>query len=111
MIKDLDEYQKQAMATLNPFKNKREQLYYAILALCGEVGELANVFKKIAYYKDTSLNGADIIDELSDVLWYVGCVADSLDIKLSEVANFSIDKLNTKRQNKGGGVIYGICDF
>ena len=97
---NLDEYQKKAMDVLYPFKNKGEQLGYAVLALCGEAGELANVVKKIQYYKDTSLDGKDVINELSDVLWYVACVADSLNIKLSEVATFNIDKVTKKKLTK-----------
>ena len=96
-IINLDEYQKKAKDVLYPFENKGKQLEYAVLALCGEAGELANVIKKICYYKDTSLNGKDIINELSDVLWYVACVADSLNIKLSEVATFNINKITIKK--------------
>ena len=96
-INGLDEYQKDAMDVLYPFENKNRQLEYAVLALCGESGELANVIKKIMYYKDTSMAGRNIIDELSDVLWYVACVADSLNIKLSEVATFSINKVTIKK--------------
>jgi len=96
---EFDEYQNVAMSTLySQFKDKGRQLEYAILALCGEAGELANTLKHIEYYKDTSYDGANIIDELSDVLWYVACVADSLNIKLSEVATFSIEKVTTKNR-------------
>ena len=96
----LDEYQETAMNVLYPFKNKGEQLEYAVLALYGESGELANTLKKIVYYRDPSVNGKDIINELSDVLWYVACVADALGIKLSEVATFSIEKVLAKRLTK-----------
>lgn len=99
-ITKLDEYQKIAMSTLYPFKDKARQLEYAVLALCGETGELANTLKKIMYYKDTSLTGANIIDELSDVLWYIACVADALNIKLSEVATFNANKVLAKQKTK-----------
>jgi len=96
----LNEYQKVAMNVLYPFKDKCRQLEYAVLALCGEAGELANTLKHIEYYKDTSYNGTNIIDELSDILWYVACVADSLNIKLSEVATFSIEKVLARQTTK-----------
>ena len=95
-VTNLDKYQEMAMSALYPFKDKGRQLEYAVLALCGEAGELANTLKHIAYYKDTSMTGANIIDELSDVLWYVACVADALNIKLSEVATFNINKVLRK---------------
>lgn len=96
----LDEYQETAMDVLYPFKDKAVQLEYAVLALCGESGELANTLKKMIYYKDPSVGGKDIINELSDVLWYVACVADALGIRLSEVATFSIEKVLAKRLTK-----------
>ena len=76
--------------------DKGKQLEYSVLALCVEAGELANVLKHVVYFKDSTYTGADIIDELSDVLWYVACVADSLNIKLSEVATFNIRKVLAK---------------
>lgn len=99
-IKKFDEYQKIVMDTLyNQFRDKGKQLEYGVLALCGESGELANVIKHIIYYKDTNYNGANIIDELSDVLWYVACIADSINIKLSEVATFNINKIIKKKED------------
>lgn len=99
-ITSLDEYQKIAMRTLYQFISKKRQLEYAVIALCGEAGELANVTKKIVFYEKTSVVKIDIIDELSDVLWYVACVADSLDVRLSDVATFNIDKIIAKRDTK-----------
>ena len=100
-ITRFDEYQKIAMSTLySQFKDKGKQLEYGTLALCGETGELANVVKHVVYYKNTSYTSANIVDELSDVLWYVACIADSLDIKLSEIATFNINKVLTKKGGK-----------
>ena len=95
-ITKLDEYQEAAMSTIYPFKDKGRQLEYAVLALCGEAGELANVLKKIVHYKDPSVNGKDLLNELSDVLWYTACVADALNLKLSEIATFNIRKVRAK---------------
>jgi len=115
-ITRLDEYQKAAMSTIYPFKDKGRQLEYAVLALCGESGELANVVKKIVHYKDPLVDGKDVLNELSDVLWYVACVADALNLKLSEVATFNIRKVfaklgtkaraGTEARMKGGGELY-----
>ena len=95
-VTELDKYQKIAMSTLYYFGSKERQLEYAVLALCGEAGELANVTKKIVYYKDPLVNGKDLLDELSDVLWYTACVADALNIRLSEIATFNIRKVRAK---------------
>lgn len=99
VITELDEYQRLAMSTLyQQFEDKGKQLEYGVLALCGEAGELANVIKHVVYYKDTSMSGADIVDELSDVLWYVSCIADALNVKLSEIATFNIKKVLAKQK-------------
>lgn len=99
-IDSLDEYQKIAMSVLYPFESKEKQLEYAVLALCGEAGELANVLKKMIYYKDPSVDGKNVIDELSDVLWYVACVADALDVTLSRVATYNANKISIKKMTQ-----------
>lgn len=99
-VVNLDEYQRIAMSTLYPFKDKGRQLEYAVLALCGESGELANTLKKIVFYKDPTLDEKDILNELSDVLWYVACVADALNIKLSELATFNAKKVIMKQSTE-----------
>ena len=71
-----------------------------MLALCGEAGELANVVKHVVYYKDSKYDGANLIDELSDVLWYVACIADALNIRLSEVATSNVNKIRAKMLTK-----------
>ena len=100
-ITELDEYQKIAMSTLySQFEDKGKQLEYGVLALCGEAGELANVVKHVIYYKDSRYDGANLIDELSDVLWYIACIADALNIRLSEVATFNVNKILAKMLTK-----------
>ena len=90
---DLDSYQKFAISTrLRPFSS----LYLAV-GLSGEVGEVCNEVKKEV--RDGKEVRQSISDELGDVLWYVSCLADSYDLKLSEIASKSVDKL-TKRRSK-----------
>lgn len=97
---ELDEYQRVALSRLfHPFEDKKKQLEYGVLALCGESGELANKLKKRIYYGDSSVTRENIIDELSDVFWYVACVADALDVKLSELAAFNIKKILAKAEH------------
>ena len=93
----LDEYQEIAMGTLYQFRSKEKQLEYAVIGLCGETGELANILKKMIFYREVPISKANMIDELSDVLWYSACVADSLNVKLSDVATFSKKKIIAKR--------------
>lgn len=100
-ITELDTYQEIIISSLlYPPENKKKQLEHGTLALCGEAGELANVLKKMIYHKDASITKKDIINELSDALWCVTYIADSLNIKLSELATFSIRKMLAKRSTK-----------
>ncbi len=100
-IKELDVYQKLAMRTNKDMGNKERQLEYAILSLCGEAGEMANLLKKKAYHNKPNIGHQEFKEELSDVLWYVACICDALNVNLSEIAEVNIEKLE-KRYNGGG---------
>ena len=103
-ITKFDKYQKIAMSTLYHVflsdSSKRRQLEYGVLALCGESGELANKLKKLIHYGDGAITKEVLIDELSDVLWYVACIADALNVELSEVATLSVNKVLMKEATK-----------
>jgi NTP pyrophosphatase (non-canonical NTP hydrolase) len=92
----LDEYQVLAMRTLKDIGDKEKQLEYAILSLCGEAGELANRFKKKRYHNKTNINIESYVEEASDALWYIACIADALNMNLSEFATFNIKKLEKR---------------
>lgn len=103
---NLDEYQKQALRTASP-KDKKNELFHLLLALCGESGEIAEKAKKIIRDKDSDFSQwdrEDIIKELGDVLWYVAILADYFDIPLGEVGDKNIAKLadRMKRDALGG---------
>lgn len=97
-IEKFDDYQKLAMLTKKEMESKQKQLEYAVLSLSGEVGELANLLKKKVYHNKPGIDNDAFIDEASDVLWYLSCLADALGITLSEIATFNIEKLK-KRYN------------
>jgi NTP pyrophosphatase (non-canonical NTP hydrolase) len=70
------------------YPNITRNLNYPILGLCGEAGELANKWKKVIRDEDGVMSAGTrdkIIDELGDVLWYVGCIANELDVTLDDV--------------------------
>ncbi len=99
-IIELDVYQELAMKTSKDFGSKEKQLEYAILSLCGEAGELANLLKKKVYHNKKNIEKDNFIDEASDVLWYLSCIMNALGIKLSDLATFNIEKLS-KRYKDG----------
>lgn len=92
---NLDEYQKLALRTAAP-KDKKNELFHLLLALCGETGEIAEKAKKIIRDKDSDFSQwdrEDIIKELGDVLWYTAVIAEYFDIPFGEVGEKNIAKL------------------
>jgi NTP pyrophosphatase (non-canonical NTP hydrolase) len=85
------------------YPNITKNLNYPILGLCAEAGELANKWKKVL--RDdagqlSSVTHEKLVDELGDVLWYVGCIANELEITLDSVYAINEYKL-LSRQREG----------
>jgi len=101
---NLDEYQQQACSTLAPktttlVDKATMTLLNAVLGLCGESGELADVVKKHVFHgHDFDEKAAK--EELGDVLWYVAVCAEALDVDLSEIAAANVDKLKSRYGGK-----------
>ncbi len=76
---NLDEYQIAAMETA-VYPNVGNNIFYPILGLIGEFGEVLEAIQ-------TGASREDILSELSDVTWYISRVCTELGIKLSEVSD------------------------
>ena len=61
-------------------KSVMEIARFLALAICGEAGELANLFKK--EWRGDEINTAKIADEMADVRIYLEHLADELGIDL-----------------------------
>lgn len=71
----------------------------AVLGLCGESGEVAELFKKhIGHGHELDLE--HVKKELGDVLWYIAELASALGFSLEDVAVANIEKL-AKRYPEG----------
>ena len=81
------------------------ELYYLALGLTSEAGEVAGKVKKIL--RDGTYDPGAIMSELSDVLWYVARLADSLGMTMEYLADLNCGKL-TKRL--AAGTISGSGD-
>lgn len=96
----LNEYQRKAREfAVYPHK-KSTGLTYTVLALCGEAGELANKLKKLLRIgkEPNKEDNAVLMDELSDVLWYVASTATELGYTLEQVTTFNIAKLTERKR-------------
>jgi NTP pyrophosphatase (non-canonical NTP hydrolase) len=101
---DFNDYQALTKRTAQyPDASKRtpNAINYVILGMIGEAGEMANHWKKVIRGdKDPAVAKEQLRWELGDVLWYVARAAEELGMKLDDVANANLDKLND-RQRRG----------
>lgn len=105
----MNEYQKKAKEFAE-YKEYYHPLLYPIIGLANESGELLGKFKKLI--RDDNLilteeRRQSMIDESSDVLWYLAAVADALGTTLEDIAIHNIDKLTDRKKR---GVIKGSGD-
>lgn len=102
---DFNSYQRRASSTaIYPSKHK---VYYPMIGLAGEVGELANKIKKRMRGDSKVVTKSDLEAELGDVLWYTSQISADLGIKLDDVARNNLKKLNDRKMR---GMIKGSGD-
>ena len=95
----INEYQKQAMTTLNPQLDKKDVLINGVMGLCGESGEAIDIVKKWLA-QGHELDRDKLIKELGDIAWYLAETAWALDVPLEDVLQGNIEKLK-KRYPEG----------
>lgn len=102
----VNEYQKLAMATLNPALDKKDVLINAVMGLCGESGEAIDIVKKWLA-QGHELDREKLAKELGDVAWYLAEAATALDLTLEEILEGNIRKL-TERYPEGFQAVRSI---
>ena len=107
-ISDLDMYQQVAKTTA--IYPREQAIIYPTLGLTGEAGEVANKVKKIIR-DGTNKNNESLVQEISseigDCLWYISVLADDIGVKLSDIANSNLEKLENRKKK---GTIHGSGD-
>jgi len=122
MIKTFEEYQREAnflKISLDKFLEKHPDtpaevkellaLAYDGLGL-GEAGEVQGKIKKIIRDNGGYIGAESRIEikkELGDILWYVASMCDNLGIKMEDVAQGNIEKLQGRRDR---GTLHGSGD-
>lgn len=94
----VNEYQKAAMATLNPALDKKDVLINSVMGLRGESGEAIDIVKKWLM-QGHELDKEHLVRELGDVAWYLAEAATALDIPLEAVFQGNLDKLRQRFPN------------
>lgn len=90
-------------------------LYYLVMGLTGEAGEVANVVKKVARDKGDVFEYSDqddLVDELGDVCWYVAQLANRIGVDLETILHHNVNKLRARYlsavpQEKTDGTTHG----
>ena len=88
----VNEYRRQAMATLNPALDKKDVLINSVMGLCGEAGEAIDIVKKWLA-QGHELDKERLARELGDVAWYLAEAAAALDMPLEQILQGNLDKL------------------
>ena len=92
---EINDYQKRAMATLNPELAWKDVLLNSVMGLCGESGEAIDIVKKWLA-QGHELDRAHLVRELGDVAWYLAEAATALDVPLEDVLQANLDKLQKR---------------
>lgn len=89
------EYQRAAMRTSRKDISPDDHLMNAMLGLAGETGECCDLVKK-CFYQDGRDIREKLLDELSDVMWYVAEAATAMGWNLDDVASHNVEKLRRR---------------
>ena len=92
---NVNEYQRLAMATLNPELTKRDVLINSVMGLCGESGEAIDIVKKWMA-QGHELDKAHLAKELGDIAWYLAEAATALELPLEDIFQSNLDKLRKR---------------
>lgn len=93
-----NQYQKLAMRTCSLIDQKDNAIPMvtnAMLGLCGETGECADLVKK-HLYQGHDLDKAHMAKELGDVAWYLAEAAEAIGYDLEDIFRMNIDKLKAR---------------
>lgn len=98
---DFNEYQKKCKKTA-VYPGLGKNFTYPTIGLMGEAGEVANKVKKLIRDdkgKITPVRREEIKAEIGDMMWYIAQLSTELDLKLSDVVKYNLEKL-AMRQKK-----------
>jgi NTP pyrophosphatase (non-canonical NTP hydrolase) len=92
---EMNEYQVAAMRTSVQHPHWGDKLDNAILGLSGEIGEVADSWKKHKYHGH-AFDPTKMMEELGDLLWYIAQAADAIGYPLNIVARNNLEKLEKR---------------
>lgn len=91
------EYQQKAMRTASE-STESDLILNGVMGLNGEAGECIDIVKK-HLFQGHELNKGKLLDELSDVMWYVAITCQGIGTTLDTVMEHNIEKLKKRYPN------------
>lgn len=91
----LEDYRNDIKRTMNKDLTHDQALTMLSMGLAGEAGELVDAMKKKVFHGH-SLDRADVIKEMGDVLWYLINMMNELGIEPEAVLKININKLKSR---------------
>jgi len=83
----------------NRFSASKLRILHAVMGLSTESGELLDAVKK-HYFYGKPLDETNLIEEMGDIFWYLGVLADVLGTTFEEVQRLNILKLQKRYGEK-----------
>ena len=97
---NINEYQREALRTINPDLTPSQQLENGLIGLVAEGGEALDVLKK-HLFQGHIMDSTHIASELGDVFWYLAVAAWALGYDLDAIAEMNIRKLRLRYPGEG----------
>lgn len=73
-------------------------LIHACMGICTESGELMDAIKKTTIY-GKPLDVVNLIEEMGDLFWYLGLMANELHVSFDTIMGLNIEKLRKRYPN------------
>lgn len=88
----LEEYQRQSYVAIQEHENNKEEVMHWAIGLGEEAGEALSVIKHKYYGGKYDIE--DLVNELGDTLWHIAALCTACDIRIGDVAEYNLAKLN-----------------
>jgi NTP pyrophosphatase (non-canonical NTP hydrolase) len=89
------EYSELALRTANDLGGRLDNIMHAAMGIAGEAGEVIDLVKK-TYAYEKPLDDKKLIEEVSDILWYINLLLAVVDRTWEDVFDLNIKKLEAR---------------
>jgi NTP pyrophosphatase (non-canonical NTP hydrolase) len=108
---EFNQYQIAAAKTDQITGSSVESIVVPFLGLAGESGSLLTQYKKVLRDGDKyEISDKRIAEELGDILWYIADIATKFNLKLDEIAQSNLCKVNDRWRTKDEGLGQKLFD-